>query len=57
MPLLRYWRIFESDGLDAAAQTARDELAAEVARLDARATRFTERRTAAQAGSSAAPAG
>jgi acyl-[acyl-carrier-protein] desaturase len=44
MPMLRHWRIFEREGLDADAQAARDRLAAYLAELDASATRFVERR-------------
>jgi acyl-[acyl-carrier-protein] desaturase len=42
-PLLRHWRIFELTGLDAAAEEARQRLAAHLATLDAAARRFEER--------------
>jgi acyl-[acyl-carrier-protein] desaturase len=48
MPVLRHWRVFERDGLSPRAERARDELAAFVAELDARATRFTEKRDRAR---------
>jgi acyl-[acyl-carrier-protein] desaturase len=44
-PMLRHWRIFERDGLDASAQTARDRLAAYLSELDASARRFEDRRS------------
>jgi acyl-[acyl-carrier-protein] desaturase len=44
MPMLRHWRIFEREGLDAEAEAARDRLAAYLAELDASASRFVERR-------------
>jgi acyl-[acyl-carrier-protein] desaturase len=44
MPILRHWRIFELDGLDATAQADRDRLGAYLAELDASARRFVERR-------------
>ena len=43
MPLLRYWRIFEAEGLDADGEQARQDLAATLEALDARASRFAER--------------
>ncbi len=49
MPLLRHWRIFEAGGLDAAGEQARQDLAAALSALDARATRFATRRAEAQA--------
>ena len=49
MPLLRYWRIFEAEGLDEEGEQARQDLAATLERLDDRATRFTDRWTEAQA--------
>lgn len=48
-PLLRYWRVFELDGLDAEAEQARTKLAAYLAELDAAARRFEERQAAADA--------
>jgi acyl-[acyl-carrier-protein] desaturase len=49
MPLVRYWRIFEIEGVDAEGERARQDLAAALEELDARATRFVERRAEAQA--------
>jgi acyl-[acyl-carrier-protein] desaturase len=55
-PLLRYWRVFDLEGLGRVGETARDELAAFLDRLKAQANRFEERRarirerTAARAG-------
>jgi acyl-[acyl-carrier-protein] desaturase len=43
LPILRHWRIFELEGLDAAAEEARRRLAEHLARLDAAARRFEER--------------
>ena len=43
MPILRHWRIFELEGLDAAAEDARRRLAEHLAKLDAAATRFEEK--------------
>jgi acyl-[acyl-carrier protein] desaturase len=53
MPLVRYWRIFETDGLDAEGEQARQHLAAALQALDARATRFVQRRAEAEAERSA----
>jgi len=52
MPLVQYWRIFEIEGLDAEGEQARQDLAAALEALDARATRFVERRAEAEAGRS-----
>jgi acyl-[acyl-carrier-protein] desaturase len=49
MPLLRYWQIFETGGLDSAGEQARQDLATALAVLDARAARFVARRAEAQA--------
>ena len=49
MPLLRHWRVFEAAGLDAEGEQARQDLAAALEVLEARATRFVERRAEAQA--------
>ena len=49
MPLVRYWRVFEIEGLTAEGEQARQELAAALAALDARAARFVARRAEAQA--------
>jgi acyl-[acyl-carrier-protein] desaturase len=43
MPILRHWRIFELQGLDAAAEEARRRLADHLASLDAAATRFEQK--------------
>ena len=48
MPLLRHWRVFELEGLGSEGEQAREDLAAALGTLDARATRFTERRAAAR---------
>ncbi|WP_020415963.1 acyl-ACP desaturase [Amycolatopsis sp. ATCC 39116] len=49
MPLLRYWKVFELEGLGQVGETARDELAAFLKGLDAQASRFEDRRAAALA--------
>jgi acyl-[acyl-carrier-protein] desaturase len=49
MPLLRHWRVFEAEGLDADGERAREDLAAALEALDARATRFAERQAETQA--------
>jgi acyl-[acyl-carrier-protein] desaturase len=49
MPVLRHWRVFERTDLGPRGEQAREELAAFLAQLDARATRFVERRAAATA--------
>lgn len=43
-PLLRQWGVWELEGLDTEGETARDQLAAAVAALDAEATRLVEKR-------------
>ena len=43
MPILRHWRIFELQGLDAAAEDARRRLAEHLAKLDEAAHRFEEK--------------
>ena len=43
MPVLRYWKIFELEGLDAAADDARRRLAEHLAALDLAARRFEEK--------------
>lgn len=45
-PLLRHWKVFEQEGLDAAAEARRAELASFLTELDAQATRSEERREA-----------
>ncbi len=43
LPIIRHWRIFELEGLDAAAEDARRRLAEHLASLDAAAQRFEEK--------------
>jgi acyl-[acyl-carrier-protein] desaturase len=43
-PLLRYWRIFELEGLPPEAEAAREELSAVLAELDRRVERLLSRR-------------
>ncbi len=43
LPILRHWRLFELEGLDASAEDARRRLAAYLDQLDAQAARFEER--------------
>ncbi len=47
-PLLRHWRVFDLEGLDAEGEQARAELAAFLTQLDGPASRFEERRGQAQ---------
>jgi acyl-[acyl-carrier-protein] desaturase len=47
MPLLRHWRVFDIPALNGDGERAREELAAALAKLDARAARFAELRAAA----------
>jgi acyl-[acyl-carrier-protein] desaturase len=47
MPLLRHWRVFELEGLGPDGEQAREDLAAALGTLDARAARFADRRAAA----------
>jgi len=49
MPLLRYWKVFERTDLDPEAERSREELAAFVAKLDASARKYDERRAARRA--------
>jgi acyl-[acyl-carrier protein] desaturase len=44
MPVLRYWKVFELEGLNAEGEEARAELAAFLDVLDEQATKFEERR-------------
>ena len=44
LPVLRFWRVFERDGMSAAGDRSRTELAGVLAGLEARASRFEERR-------------
>jgi acyl-[acyl-carrier-protein] desaturase len=48
-PVLKYWRVFDRNDLGAAGEQAREELAAFVADLDARASRFVEQRERSRA--------
>jgi acyl-[acyl-carrier-protein] desaturase len=43
LPIIRHWRIFELEGLDAAAEEARQRLARHLDELDAAARRFEEK--------------
>ena len=43
LPIIQHWRIFELQGLDAAAEEARRRLAEHLASLDAAATRFEQK--------------
>ena len=43
-PLLRHWKVFELEGLDAEGEKARTELSEFLTRIDAQATRFEEQR-------------
>jgi acyl-[acyl-carrier-protein] desaturase len=47
MPLLRHWHVFDIPALDGDGERAREELAAALDTMDARAARFTEQRAAA----------
>ena len=49
MPVLRHWQVFDREGLGPRAERAREELAAFLADLDTRATRFVEKRDRALA--------
>jgi acyl-[acyl-carrier-protein] desaturase len=49
MPVLRYWGVFERTGLGPRGERAREQLAGFLADLDARATRFVEKRERRQA--------
>jgi len=53
VPVLRHWRILDRTDFGARGEQAREELAAFLADLDARATKFTERRDRALATASA----
>ncbi|MDT4915902.1 MAG: acyl-[acyl-carrier-protein] desaturase [Pseudonocardiales bacterium] len=48
MPVLRHWRVFDRAGFGPRAEAAREELSAFLADLDARATRFVEKREGAR---------
>ncbi|MFA9430869.1 acyl-ACP desaturase [Egicoccus sp. AB-alg2] len=55
-PLLRHWKVFELEGLDAAAEQAREQLAGFLEGLDQLATRHEEKRAARAARQAAARA-
>jgi len=48
MPLVRYWRIYQIEGLDAETEQVRNDIAAFLEALDARASRFETRRAEAR---------
>jgi acyl-[acyl-carrier-protein] desaturase len=48
-PVLRFWKVFELEGLDAEGEQAREELAAFMDELEAQARRFEEKRDRLQA--------
>jgi acyl-[acyl-carrier-protein] desaturase len=45
-PILRKWKVWDRDDLDAEGERAREELAQVVTQLDEQATRFEEKRAA-----------
>ncbi|GII30455.1 acyl-ACP desaturase [Planotetraspora mira] len=49
LPVLRQWKTFDIEGLDAEGEQAREELSDFLAKLDVAATRFEERRDARRA--------
>ncbi len=49
MPVLRFWKVFDIEGLGEEGETARAELSAHLDDLDVQATRFEDRRDALQA--------
>ena len=49
MPVLRFWKVFETEGLSAEGEQARTELSTFLAELDKQAARFEERRDGLQA--------
>jgi acyl-[acyl-carrier-protein] desaturase len=49
MPVLRFWNVFETEGLSGEGERARNELADFMTGLDASATKFVEKRDALQA--------
>jgi acyl-[acyl-carrier-protein] desaturase len=56
-PLLRHWKVFELEGLDAEGEKARTELSDFLARIDAQAVRFVEKRDRARARAAAVDEG
>jgi acyl-[acyl-carrier-protein] desaturase len=49
MPVLRFWKVFERDGLGPRAEKAREEIAYFMGELDKKATQFVEKRERARA--------
>jgi acyl-[acyl-carrier-protein] desaturase len=49
MPVLRYWKVFDIEGLGEQGETAREELVAFLDTLDKQATRFEDKRDALKA--------
>ena len=49
MPVLRYWKVFELEGLGEQGELARSELAAFLESLDTSASRFEDKRDALKA--------
>ncbi len=56
-PVLRYWKVFEIEGLDAEGEAARHELADFMAELEKQALRFEDKRDALKARMAARAAG
>jgi acyl-[acyl-carrier-protein] desaturase len=56
-PLLRYWNVFEVQGLYPAAEQARNRLAAHLAKTDRLASRFEAKRAATAAANESSAAG
>ncbi len=56
-PVLRYWKVFEIEGLDAEGEAARQELADFMAELEKQALRFEDKRDALKARMAARAAG
>jgi acyl-[acyl-carrier-protein] desaturase len=49
MPVLRYWKVFDIEGLGEQGETAREELVSFLDTLDQQATRFEDKRDALKA--------
>jgi acyl-[acyl-carrier-protein] desaturase len=49
LPVLKFWKLFDVEGLSAEAEQAREKLAAFMSGLDTKAARFEEKRAAKQA--------
>jgi acyl-[acyl-carrier-protein] desaturase len=56
-PLLRYWNLFQLEGLDPQAEQARERLTAHLAKTDRLASRFEAKRAATAAANQARAAG